>query len=286
MIRNQIQIRIRLNLPGCGAFTLIRPVLLLYISPIAVDLILLRTDCRCRFPPPLPSLLFYDSLCLRAAPASAYCEGFLPFAVPVVMRGLAARFSSYLCRRRPVNVRSRQYSSSYERFPDEREIEEEAERKFGWLFKLLFVGTATIGGYHIFPYLGDNLIHQSVSLLNVKDPLFKRMGASRLARFATDDVNLQLYNLDERRMKIVELGGAKQLVEMLNGAKDDSTRKEALSAIIAIARSDEAMGALHSAGAISAIMGTPLSEEDAEIEKFKRKLLKRFRDMKYEESSS
>ena len=38
-------------------------------------------------------------------------------------------------------------------------------------------------------------------------------------------------------MKIVELGGAKQLVEMLNGAKDDSTRKEALSAIIAIARS-------------------------------------------------
>ncbi|KAL4581094.1 hypothetical protein LXL04_017303 [Taraxacum kok-saghyz] len=62
------------------------------------------------------------------------------------MRGLAARFSSYLCRRRPVNVRSRQYSSSYERgFPDERDIEEEAERKFGWLFKLLFVGTVTIG---------------------------------------------------------------------------------------------------------------------------------------------
>lgn len=195
------------------------------------------------------------------------------------MRGLAVRLSSYLYRRRPANVRSRQYSSSYHErgFPDERAMEEEAEKKFGWLFKLLFVGTATIGGYHIFPYLGDNLIHQSVSLLNVKDPLFKRMGASRLARFATDD---------ERRMKIVELGGAQQLVEMLNGAKDDSTRKEALNAIIAIARSDEAMGALHSAGAISVIMATPVSIEDAEIEKYKMKLLKRFRDMKYDESSS
>lgn len=29
-------------------------------------------------------------------------------------------------------------------------------------------------------------MQQSVSLLQVKDPLFKRIGASRLARFATD----------------------------------------------------------------------------------------------------
>lgn len=29
-------------------------------------------------------------------------------------------------------------------------------------------------------------MQQSVSLLHVKDPLFKRMGASRLARFAID----------------------------------------------------------------------------------------------------
>ncbi|KAF5805635.1 putative armadillo-like helical protein [Helianthus annuus] len=193
------------------------------------------------------------------------------------MRTLAAQLTSHLCRRRPVNVRSRQHSSSsYERgFPDEREMEEEAERKIGWLFKLIFAGTATIIGYNIFPYLGDNLIQQSVSLLNVKDPLFKRMGASRLARFATDD---------ERRMKIVEMGGAKQLVEMLEAAKDDATRKEALNAIIAIARSDEAVGALHSAGAVSVIMATPQSTEDAEIEKFKAKLLKRFKDMKYDQN--
>ncbi|KAK9063325.1 hypothetical protein SSX86_017195 [Deinandra increscens subsp. villosa] len=200
------------------------------------------------------------------------------------MRGLvAARFSSYLCRRKPANVRSRQCSSSsYERdfqfliytcfsgFPDERAMEEEAERKIGWLFKLIFAGTATVVGYSIFPYLGDNLIQQSVSLLGVKDPLFKRMGASRLTRFATDD---------ERRMKIVEMGGAQKLVEMLGAAKDDPTRKEALNAIVAIARSDEAAGALHSAGAISVIIDTPTSE-DAEIEKYKAKLLKRFRDVK------
>ena len=34
--------------------------------------------------------------------------------------------------------------------------------------------------------LGDTLIQQSVSLLHVKDPLFKRIGASRLSRFAID----------------------------------------------------------------------------------------------------
>ncbi|KAJ9547393.1 hypothetical protein OSB04_019936 [Centaurea solstitialis] len=179
--------------------------------------------------------------------------------------------------------------------PDERAMEEEAENKIGWLFKLIFIGTATIGGYHIFPYLGDNLIHQSVSLLNVKDPLFKRMGASRLARFATDDLSrksVKLFlmydpvDLDERRMKIVEMGGAQQLVDMLGAATDDKTRKEALNAIIAIARSDEAVGALQSAGAISVIMATPQSTEDAEIEKYKRKLLKRLEALKQVENSS
>lgn len=35
-------------------------------------------------------------------------------------------------------------------------------------------------------------MHQSISLLHVKDPLFKRMGASRLARFAVDGMFLVL----------------------------------------------------------------------------------------------
>ncbi|KAL8257414.1 hypothetical protein R6Q59_029455 [Mikania micrantha] len=232
-----------------------------------------------RFELPPLSRLLRDRLPepITALPDLSYsgvvnAELFFPFAITVKMRNLAAQISFYLCRRKPVNVRSRPFSSSsHERgFPDERAMEEEAERKIGWLFKLIFAGTATIVGYNIFPYLGDNLIQQSVSLLDVKDPLFKRMGASRLTRFATDD---------ERRMKIVEMGGAQKLVEMLGAAKDDPTRKEALNAIVAIAHSDEAAGALHSAGAISVIMDTK-SAEDEEIEKYKEKLLKRFRGIK------
>ncbi|XVE99843.1 hypothetical protein REPUB_Repub03eG0236500 [Reevesia pubescens] len=84
--------------------------------------------------------------------------------------------------------------------------------------------------------MGDNLMHQSVSLLHVKDPLFKRMGASRLARFAIDD---------ERRMKIVEIGGAQELLNMLGSAKDERTHKEALKALSALSKSDEAVKALH-----------------------------------------
>ncbi|KAK1572107.1 hypothetical protein Q3G72_027717 [Acer saccharum] len=104
----------------------------------------------------------------------------------------------------------------------------EAERNIGWLLKLFFAGTAAAVGYQFFPYMGDNLMQQSVSLLRVKDPLFKRMGASRLARFATDD---------ERRMKIVEIGGAQELLNMLEAARDDRTQKEALKALAAISRS-------------------------------------------------
>lgn len=39
-------------------------------------------------------------------------------------------------------------------FADERSIEQEAEKKVGWLLKLIFAGTATVIGYQIFPYMG------------------------------------------------------------------------------------------------------------------------------------
>lgn len=42
---------------------------------------------------------------------------------------------------------------------------------------------------------------------------------------------------DERRMKIVEIGGAKYLLNMLESAKDDRTRKEALKALVALSHS-------------------------------------------------
>ncbi|KAA8534004.1 hypothetical protein F0562_031521 [Nyssa sinensis] len=57
------------------------------------------------------------------------------------MRTLAAQLSTYLCKRNPGSVQSRNFSSSnYIR--DEHSLEEEAERKIGWLLKLIFAGTA------------------------------------------------------------------------------------------------------------------------------------------------
>uniref|UniRef100_A0A453H1P7 Uncharacterized protein n=3 Tax=Aegilops tauschii subsp. strangulata TaxID=200361 RepID=A0A453H1P7_AEGTS len=119
--------------------------------------------------------------------------------------------------------------------------------------------------------MGDNLLQQSITLLHVKDPLFKRMGASRLARFAVDD---------ERRMKVVEMGGAQEILNVLEGAKDDKTRKEALKALVALAKSDKAAGFLDKAGAYAIVSSTPNSPEYAEIEACKTSLLKTFDQLK------
>uniref|UniRef100_A0A0E0KH61 Uncharacterized protein n=1 Tax=Oryza punctata TaxID=4537 RepID=A0A0E0KH61_ORYPU len=154
---------------------------------------------------------------------------------------------------------------------DDRALEEEAEKKFGWILKIFFIGTAGLVGYQFFPYMGDNLLQQSISLLHVKDPLFKRMGASRLARFAVDDA---------RRMKVVEMGGAQQLLNVLEGAKDDKTRKEVLKALAALSKSEEAAGFLDKAGAYAIVSSTPNSLEYAEIETYKTSLLKAFDELK------
>ncbi|KAL0394855.1 UNVERIFIED_CONTAM: hypothetical protein Slati_4451700 [Sesamum latifolium] len=218
---------------------------------------------------------------ISASPLSLY-----PVAPPLAA---APTIALSILRRNPVNVQSRNFSSSFYK-GDEKSIEEEAERKIGWLLKLIFAGTATVIAYNLLPYMGENLVQQSVALLNVKDPLFKRMGASRLARIAIDDT---------RRMKIVELGGAKELVKMLAAAKDDRTQKAALKACCHLkirfvngrvlplfwAIPDEAVGALHEAGAIPVIRSTPDSTEYHEIEQYKLNLLSRFRDLRYDVSS-
>ncbi|KAJ0966393.1 hypothetical protein J5N97_027531 [Dioscorea zingiberensis] len=154
---------------------------------------------------------------------------------------------------------------------DEAALEEEAEKKFGWLLKLIFVVTASFVAFQFFPYMGDNLLQQSISLLHVKDPLFKRMGASRLSRYAVDD---------ERRMKVVEMGGAQKLLTMLEAAKDDKTRKYALKALVALSHADAATEVLHQAGAVPIVTGTPDSSEYSEIGTYKSSLLKRFEDLR------
>ncbi|KAL1191459.1 hypothetical protein V5N11_002288 [Cardamine amara subsp. amara] len=92
------------------------------------------------------------------------------------------------------------------------------------------------------------------------------MGASRLSRFAIDD---------ERRMKVVEMGGAKELLQMLGTAKDDKTRKEALKALAALSKSDEAANFLGSNGALSIVKSTPDSLEDSDISTYKSNILKK-----------
>ncbi|WVZ60036.1 hypothetical protein U9M48_010108 [Paspalum notatum var. saurae] len=147
---------------------------------------------------------------------------------------------------------------------DDRALEEEAEKKFGWILKIFFLGTAGLVGYQFFPYMGDNLLQQSISLLRVKDPLFKRMGASRLARFAVDD---------PRRMKVVDMGGAQELLNVLEGAKDDKTRKEALRALSALSKSEEATRFLDKAGAYAIVRSTPNSAEYGEIQTYKASIM-------------
>ncbi|KAG9455177.1 hypothetical protein H6P81_008081 [Aristolochia fimbriata] len=181
------------------------------------------------------------------------------------MRAVAVALGSYLFRR---NVRKalhpRQFSS-VNRVTDELTAEEEVERKVGWLLKLFFVGTAGYVGLQFFPYMGDNLLQQSISLLRVKDPLFKRMGASRLCRFAVDD---------ERRMRVLEMGGGQELLCMLESATDDKTRKAALRALHELSRSDQVAENLHQAGAIPIVNCTPTSAEDAEVGYYRMNLLK------------
>ncbi|XP_077246204.1 ARM repeat superfamily protein isoform X2 [Tasmannia lanceolata] len=151
------------------------------------------------------------------------------------MRRLASQLRTYLFGKNARNSHTSQFSSFSRR--DELSIEEEAERKVGWLLKLIFAGTASYVAYQFFPYM------------------------------------------DERRMKIVEIGGAQQLLNMLEDAKDDRTRKEALKALVALSFSDAAVGVLHQAGAIPILNSTEISQ-DVEVVNYKSSLLKRLHGKK------
>ncbi|KAG8479964.1 hypothetical protein CXB51_024996 [Gossypium anomalum] len=96
---------------------------------------------------------------------------------------------------------------------------------------------------------GDYLMHKSVLLLHIKDPLFKRIAASRLAR--------------SKKVENSEDWWSSRAVEYVDGA----------------------LKALHNAGAIPVIMSIPDTSVDAEIGTYKTELLKRFRDSGYDVSS-
>ncbi|KAJ0081851.1 hypothetical protein Patl1_12036 [Pistacia atlantica] len=97
-------------------------------------------------------------------------------------------------------------------------------------------------------------MQHAMLLLESNFPFVKVVGAHEVARFVTDD---------ERRMNIVEIGGAQELVYMLGDAENYDIRIGALKALAALSGSDEAVGALHRAGAISVIKSTPRSSDGA-----------------------
>ena len=109
-------------------------------------------------------------------------------------------------------------------------------------------------------------------------------------------------------MKVIEMGGTLPLLRMLEGAKDDRTRREALKTLVALSRSgrislalslslslslsvnplrlsDEAVAALHVAGAGHVVAKMSPSQEASDVEELKHSLLERFREMKYQISS-
>ncbi|XP_057852382.1 uncharacterized protein LOC131062698 isoform X2 [Cryptomeria japonica] len=145
------------------------------------------------------------------------------------------------------------------------DLEEDVDRKTAWLLKAFAGATAVYVGCQFLPLMGESMIQQSVALLRVKDPLFKRMGASRLSRIAIDD---------ERRRKIVEMGGVTQLINMLETAPDDRTRREAMKALASLSQ-NVAINALHQAEAHSIIKSITESATDEDILKYKSSVLNR-----------
>lgn len=120
------------------------------------------------------------------------------------------------------------------------EFQEEAQDMPGsWVVKGLVLAMLTYIGMNVAPMMGENMVRHSVSLVKVKDPFMKRSGASRLAMIATDD---------DKRKRIVDAGGVKALLSMLETAADDDTRREAVTALAMLAHYDPAVEAIHTAG--------------------------------------
>ncbi|KAF6154045.1 hypothetical protein GIB67_018967 [Kingdonia uniflora] len=108
-----------------------------------------------------------------------------------------------------------------------------------------------------------------VDVANVRQKMVE-MGVKKPPGHSQIQVN------DEKRMKVVELGIAHGLVNMLKAVKDDRTCKETLKALVTLSHTDMAVGSLHLAGASLVISSTPDSTKDAEVMGDKSSLLKKF----------
>ncbi|KAL2652824.1 hypothetical protein R1flu_020952 [Riccia fluitans] len=145
-------------------------------------------------------------------------------------------------------------------------LEQETERKAGWMLKGIAAVTLTYVGFNVFPLMGDSMVKHSVALLRTQDPYFKRSGASRLTLIATDD---------DRRLRIVNAGGVAGLVNMLESATDDETCREAVKALAVISQIDAAIEALDATGVQPLLVNLAGSSLDLESQQYATTLLER-----------
>lgn len=134
--------------------------------------------------------------------------------------------------------------------------EEVTEMPGNWVVKGLVLAMLTYIGMNVAPMMGENMVRHSVSLVKVKDPFMKRSGASRLTMIATDD---------EKRKRIVDAGGVKALMGMLETASDDDTRREALTTLATLAPYYPAVEAMHKAGGLPLVNTLSESATDSII---------------------
>ncbi|KAG6543206.1 hypothetical protein Mapa_015456 [Marchantia paleacea] len=150
-------------------------------------------------------------------------------------------------------------------------LEQETEKKAGWMLKGIAAVTLTYVGLNVFPLMGDSMVKHSVALLRTHDPYFKRSGASRLTLIATDD---------DRRLRIVNAGGVTGLVNMLESASDDDTRREAVKALATISQIDAAVEALDATGVQPLLANLAISSLDIEAQQYAASLLEKLNQWK------
>ncbi|KAG0592483.1 hypothetical protein M758_1G249500 [Ceratodon purpureus] len=138
-----------------------------------------------------------------------------------------------------------------------------------WVVKGLVLAMLTYIGMNVAPMMGENMVRHSVSLVKVKDPFMKRSGASRLAMIATDD---------EKRKRIMDAGGVKALMGMLETAADDDTRREAVATLAMLSLYDPAVEAMHKAGGLPLVSSLSESTTDSIIREHCSALLEKFGD--------
>ncbi|CAK9191534.1 unnamed protein product [Sphagnum troendelagicum] len=150
------------------------------------------------------------------------------------------------------------------------------ERRGTWVIKGLVLAMLTYIGMNVVPLMGESMVRQSLALVRVKDPFFKRSGASRLSQIATDDT---------KRKKIVDAGGVAALLGMLETAFDDDTRREAVKALASLSPYGGAVEAMHEAGGQFVLKTCAASTSDTDTQECIAILLEKLKQWKANNST-